>query len=125
MSAGASKGDSRRRGRIVGRLMLAKEQLYRSRMPLGRRHFWRWRMDDVGTKTQFAALAGATPGRVSQWLADGKISPEALVGRGHRARIRVTVALGQLRRNSGRGARASANANGKSRKACPPLRTVR
>jgi hypothetical protein len=80
-------------------------------------------MDHVGTNTQFAALAGVTPGRVSQWLADGKISPEALVGRGHRARICVAVALGPLRRNSGRGARSGAN--GKSWKARPPLRTVR
>ena len=50
------------------------------------------------TKGQFAALAGVSQARVSQYLADGKISGEAIVGSGHRARIRVAMALEQLGR---------------------------
>ena len=36
---------------------------------------------------------------MTQYLADGYISGEAIVGSGHRARIRVAVAMEQLRRN--------------------------
>jgi hypothetical protein len=53
---------------------------------------------EVVTKTKFAALAGVTPGRLSQWIAAGQIHGKALVGRGHRARIRVSVAQAQLKR---------------------------
>ena len=38
-----------------------------------------------------------TPGRVSQWLAEGKISGAAIVGRGQSTRINVNVATAQLR----------------------------
>ena len=54
-------------------------------------------MDEIATKKQFAAIAGVTPGCVSQWLAAGKIGPDALVGVGHRARINVAVAMAQLK----------------------------
>ena len=54
--------------------------------------------DEVVTKGKFAALAGVTPGRLSQWIAAGQIHGKALVGRGHRARIRVSVAQEQLKR---------------------------
>jgi hypothetical protein len=54
--------------------------------------------DEVMTKTAFARAANVSPSRVSQWLASGQISGEAIVGRGHRARIRVSVAVGQLKR---------------------------
>jgi hypothetical protein len=55
--------------------------------------------DGVVTKKAFAALANVSASRVSQWIAKRQISGAALVGRGHRARIRVAVALEQLKRN--------------------------
>lgn len=55
-------------------------------------------MDDrVVTKSAFAAIAGVSGARVSQYLSDGKISGEAIVGVGLRSKIRVDVALAQLR----------------------------
>jgi hypothetical protein len=53
----------------------------------------------VVTKTQFAARAGVTAGRVSQWLTAGQISGDAIVGNGHRARVHVARAVEQLKRN--------------------------
>jgi hypothetical protein len=53
----------------------------------------------VVSKKEFAKLAGVSAPRVSQWLKEGKISGEAIVGHGHRARIHVPVALEQLKRN--------------------------
>jgi DNA-binding transcriptional regulator YdaS (Cro superfamily) len=48
---------------------------------------------DIATKQEFAALVGVTPSCVSQWIARGKISGDALVGRrGCRSSIRVEVA---------------------------------
>ena len=55
--------------------------------------------EDVVTKGRFAVLAGVSQPRVSQWLAEGKISGDAIVGSGRKARIRVAVAQKQLRRN--------------------------
>lgn len=55
--------------------------------------------EDIVTKGRFAAIAGVSQARVTQYLADGYISGEAIVGSGHRARIRVAVAMEQLRRN--------------------------
>lgn len=52
---------------------------------------------DVVSKGQFAHLANVSPGRVSQWIAEGKIGGEALVGEGRNARIRVSIAQQQLR----------------------------
>lgn len=54
-------------------------------------------MSEILTKSQFAELAGVTPGRVSQWIAEGKLTGPALVGEGRSARINVTVASEQLR----------------------------
>ncbi len=54
-------------------------------------------MSEVVTKGEFARLRGVTPGRVSQWIADGKIGPEAMEGEGRFARIRVAVATAQLK----------------------------
>lgn len=42
---------------------------------------------------------GVTPSCLSHWLEDGKLTGAALIGRGHRARVNVEVALEQLRRN--------------------------
>jgi hypothetical protein len=55
--------------------------------------------EDIVTKGRFAAIAGVSAARVTQYLADGQISGEAIVGSGHRARIRVAVAMEQLRAN--------------------------
>lgn len=48
------------------------------------------------TKTQFAALRGVTPGRVTQWITEGKIHGPALDGVGRSARIVVAIACEQL-----------------------------
>ncbi len=57
----------------------------------------------VASKGDFARIAGVSPGRVSQWIAEGKIGPDALDGEGRSARIKVDVALAQvkLRRDPG------------------------
>ena len=54
-------------------------------------------MDHVVSKSSFAELIGVSPARLSQYLAEGRISGEAIVGAGHRARIRVNVAQAQLK----------------------------
>ena len=51
----------------------------------------------VVSKQEFAALVKVSPSCVSQWIARQKISGDALVGVGNRARIRVDVAREQLR----------------------------
>lgn len=48
------------------------------------------------TKSQFAALRGVTPGRVSQWIGEGKIHGPALEGEGRNARIVYAIACEQL-----------------------------
>jgi hypothetical protein len=52
---------------------------------------------EVVSKGQFATLRNVSPGRVSQWISEGKIKPDALVGEGRNAKINVTVARLQLR----------------------------
>jgi hypothetical protein len=52
--------------------------------------------DEIVSKSAFAGIAGVSKPRVSQWIADGKINGDAIVGHGHRARIRVAVAQEQL-----------------------------
>ncbi len=48
-------------------------------------------------KSAFAELCGVSRARVSEWIAEGKISGEALVGAGQRAKIDVDLATAQLR----------------------------
>jgi len=48
-------------------------------------------------KKDFAELIGVSPGRVSQYISEGKLSGTALDGEGRRARVRVQTALAQLR----------------------------
>ncbi len=48
------------------------------------------------SKAEFAAHIGVTPGRVSQYIADQKISGDALIGKGRAARIHVETARQQL-----------------------------
>lgn len=54
---------------------------------------------DVVSKSRFAQLAHVSPARVSQWVADHKITGDALVGAGRSAQIRVSVACAQLKRS--------------------------
>ena len=60
-------------------------------------------IDEVVSKGDFAKLCGVSPGRVTQWIDEGKISGAALVGEGRSAKIRVAVAQKQvnLRRDVG------------------------
>lgn len=53
---------------------------------------------DVISKGEFARRRGVSPGRVSQWISEGKIGGAAIVGEGRAAQIRETVAVEQLRR---------------------------
>ncbi len=53
---------------------------------------------DVVSKARFAELAGVGKSAVSNWIADGKLSGDALVGAGRGAMINVTVARQQLGR---------------------------
>jgi hypothetical protein len=48
-------------------------------------------------KSEFANLCNVSNGRVSQWLTEGKIDGEAIVGTGQRAQINVEVAREQLK----------------------------
>jgi hypothetical protein len=52
----------------------------------------------VVSKSQYAVLKNVSPGRVSQWISEGKIEPDALVGEGRSARINVHLADAYLRR---------------------------
>lgn len=51
----------------------------------------------VVSKGDFARIAGVSAARVSQYIAQGQIGPEAMVGEGRAARINVAVAMRQLR----------------------------
>lgn len=51
----------------------------------------------IVSKGRFAELRNVSPGRVSQWISEGKIKPNALVGEGRHAKIDVAVATLQLR----------------------------
>ena len=52
----------------------------------------------VVSKSQYAVLKNVTPGRVSQWISEGKIESDALVGEGRGAKIDVVKADAHLRR---------------------------
>lgn len=52
---------------------------------------------DVISKGEFARRRNVTPGRVSQWLSEGKIFGAAIVGEGRAAMIRESVACQQLK----------------------------
>lgn len=53
---------------------------------------------DVISKGAFAKRRNVSPGRVSQWISEGKIFGVALVGDGRHAQIRESVAVAQLNR---------------------------
>src|ERR1019366_8857667 len=67
-------------------------------------------MTDILSKGNFAALVHVSPSRVSQWLRQQKIFGNALVGDGRFARIRVSVAIDQLKQNLDITQRLGANA---------------
>lgn len=52
---------------------------------------------EVVSKGRFAEMRRVSPGRVSQWISEGKIKSNALVGEGRNAKIDVAVATLQLR----------------------------
>lgn len=54
-------------------------------------------METAVSKGRFAELIGVSAGRVSQYLAEGKISPSALVGTGRNAKILIDRAKADLR----------------------------
>lgn len=53
---------------------------------------------DVISKAEFARRRNVSPGRVSQWISEGKIAGPAIVGEGRSAQIRESIACEQLRR---------------------------
>ncbi len=57
-------------------------------------------MEASVTKGKFAELIGVSPGRVSQYLAEGKITAASLHGHGRNARIIVERAKADLRMGS-------------------------
>jgi hypothetical protein len=54
-------------------------------------------MEGSVSKGDFAAIIGVSPGRISQYIAAGKISAASLVGQGRNARIDVERAKADLR----------------------------
>lgn len=53
-------------------------------------------MQEVISKSEFAARIKVTPGRISQYISAGIIGPDALVGEGRLARVDVAKALRQI-----------------------------
>jgi hypothetical protein len=51
---------------------------------------------EVVTKSDFALLTKVTRSRVSQWIKEKKIGPEAIVGTGRGAKINARIAVEQL-----------------------------
>jgi hypothetical protein len=51
------------------------------------------------SKSEFARRRNVTPGRVTQWIDEGKISGAALMGEGRTSRIFESIAVDQLRRS--------------------------
>ena len=72
-------------------------------------------MGDILTKKAFAEMTGVSAACVSQWISRKKISGDALVGKGCRARIRVEAAREQLKRNLDMDQRTSLGMGAKAR----------
>lgn len=64
-------------------------------------------MKTVVTKGQYAELKNRTPGTVSHWIAEGKISADAMIGKGRNARIWVEHADADLARSLDPGQQAA------------------
>ena len=55
-------------------------------------------MDEkIVSKSEFARLINANPSRITEYIDKGKIGPDAIVGEGRTARIRVELAKAHLR----------------------------
>jgi hypothetical protein len=54
------------------------------------------RMLGLVSKSEYARLRGRAPSAVSNWIAEGKLKPPALVGSGPRAKVDVAQADRQL-----------------------------
>lgn len=54
-------------------------------------------LDEVVPKNEFAKRCNVSAGRVSQWIAEGKIGPDEMVGEGRNAQIRVAAASEKLK----------------------------
>lgn len=54
-------------------------------------------MGEIVSKSRFAELCNVSPGRVSQWITEGKLSGAALVGSGRGAQIDVEVGKAQVK----------------------------
>lgn len=67
------------------------------------------------SKGDFAGIIGVSPGRISQYIADGKIFGDALVGEGRSARIHVERARSQLGKTLDPSQRFGANGAGARR----------
>lgn len=78
--------------------------------------------DTVVSKGRFAEICNVSPGRVTQWIAEGKIGPDALVGEGRSAKIVVAIAQRQIRARTDSG---QAFGNGLGTKLAPPRATTR
>ncbi len=51
----------------------------------------------TASKSEFALLAKVSPGRVSQWITEGKITQNELHGEGRSARIKIAPAMERLK----------------------------
>jgi hypothetical protein len=49
------------------------------------------------SKSEFARQCGVSPQRVGQWISEGKLTDDAIVGEGRKAKINVPIALEQLK----------------------------
>lgn len=54
-------------------------------------------MGEIVSKGRFAELCNVTPGRVSQWISEGKLSGQAIVGEGRSAKIDVDLGKAQVK----------------------------
>lgn len=61
------------------------------------------------SKSDFAAHIRVSPGRISQYITEGKLTGDALDGEGRKARIRTSIALQQLSRTLDPAQRFGAN----------------
>ena len=66
-------------------------------------------MATILTKSEFAAQIGVSRSRISQWISAKQIYGDALVGAGRSSRIRVAIAVEQLKKNLDISQRLGAN----------------
>lgn len=76
--------------------------------------------EPIVSKSRFAEICNVVPGRVTQWIGEGKIGKDALVGEGRSAKIIVAVAQKQLRSRIDSGQAFGNGLNTKLSRAEPP-----